>query len=290
MLFSNLEREGLDLSIQGNLIYFDVNRLRVGINNSSPQVELDVVGNTNISGNTTIGGTMAISGNTTIGGNTAIIGNAAITGTVSITSEFTGNSYSLPVEPGEQGYTIISDGAGSANWAPNTVTINRRQFHHFIENLPSGANELFVMDIGLANIVYGLTVNRPVLVEVFSNQYINEPNPYTFLATADHLTDDGSVLLDDGSIIQQRQYSIFANQDVPPKPQVYARVTNIDGVSGNVSLSLTYFAAVTDNSAKIYDANVVDVLPISGYTGQTVVLTTDHKMYVWYNAVWNPTS
>ena len=36
MLVPNLERQGVDLSIEGNLIYFDVTNKRVGINTSTP--------------------------------------------------------------------------------------------------------------------------------------------------------------------------------------------------------------------------------------------------------------
>jgi hypothetical protein len=260
MLFSNLERQGLDLSIEGNLVYFDVNRLRVGINTSTPEADLEVYGN------------------------------AQVTGTLTIKNQFTGNSYSLPTDPGKTGYTLTTDGAGGTNWSSTSTTINRKQFEYYIPNLPSGDFDEFVIDTGIASIVYALTVNRPVLVEVFSNKFLNETNPYAFLATPDHLIDDGSVLLDDGSVIQQRQYSIFANQETPPEPRVYGRITNIDGVAGNVTLKLTYFAAVTDNSAVVYDANVVTSLPPSGYTGQTVVLKTDGKLYVWYDNVWNPTT
>ena len=45
MLFSNLERPGVDLAFQSNLLYLDVNNLRVGVINSSPQYALDSSGN-----------------------------------------------------------------------------------------------------------------------------------------------------------------------------------------------------------------------------------------------------
>ena len=99
--------------------------------------------------------------------------------------------------------------------------------------------------------------------------------------------DDGTVLLDDGSVIQQRQYSIFANLEDPPEPNVYARITNIDGLDGNLTLSLMYFAAVTDNHASVYDVNVVNQLPPSGYTGQSVLDKTNGKIHVWYDEQWN---
>ena len=45
MLFSNLDRQGVNLAIDGNLIYADVTNRRVGIGNATPQYTLDVTGN-----------------------------------------------------------------------------------------------------------------------------------------------------------------------------------------------------------------------------------------------------
>jgi len=257
MLVMNLERQGLDLSIDGNLIYFDVNQRYVGINTDSPQQALDVRGVAQVSN-------------------------------LTVKSATTGNIYSLPEEPGGQGYTIVSMGGGVTSWQPgNAAQIERKKFYYYINDLPAGGFALVDMNIGIANIVYNLTVSRPCLVEVFSNKYYSDANPYAFLATVDHLTDDGSVLLDDGSVIQQRQYSIFANLEEPAEPTVYARISNIDGLAGNVTISMMYFSAVTDNSAGQYSVNVVHVLPPYGYDGQTVLLDTDGKLRVWYGGNWN---
>jgi hypothetical protein len=46
LLQSDLVRQGVDLSIDTTLIYFDVTNRRVGINNTSPNMALTVVGNT----------------------------------------------------------------------------------------------------------------------------------------------------------------------------------------------------------------------------------------------------
>jgi hypothetical protein len=266
MLFSNLERQGLDLAIEGNLIYFDVNRRRIGVNTSDPQYDVHIEG---WQGNTP---TLYVSGN--VKANVISVNNA----------------YTFPVTDGTLGDVLTTDGSGVARWTNLSGagrTIERKKFHRTIADLPAGGYTEFIMDIGISSIVYGLTVSRPCLVEVFSTELKNESNPYTFLATLDHLVDDGTVLMSDGSTIQQRQYSIFSNQEEPVKHQVYARVTNIDGVGGSVDVDLTYFAAVTDNAAGIYDMNLVDQLPTNGYTGQTVLHTPENKLYVWYNNVWN---
>jgi hypothetical protein len=265
MLFANLERQGLDLAIEGNLLYFDVNRKRIGVNTSAPEYDVHITGFENTQANLFVNGNV-------------------------IASKFTvSNEYSLPTQKGFAGSFLVSDGNDGTYWDTSGAgsQIDRKKWHWEIDDLPSGGYAEFDIDIGIASIVYGLTVNRPVLVEVFATPGQNETNPYTFLATLDHLTDDGTILMSDGSIIQQRQYSIFANQEEPPQNKVYGRITNIDGISGNVSLDLTYFAGVTDNAGGVYDTNVVTALPLSGYTGQTLLLKSTNTLHVWYDNSWN---
>lgn len=263
MLFANLERQGLDLSIEGNLIYFDVNRRRIGVNTDSPEYDFHIAAADGLQANVYVEGNVIAR---------------------SITIE---NQYTLPTDAGTPGAVITTDGSGTTYWSPaGGGRIERKKWSYEIADLPAGAFKEFDIDIGIASIIYNLTVNRPVLVEVFATALKNESNPYTFLATLGHLSDDGTVLLNDGSIIQQRQYSIFANQEEPPQNRVYGRITNVDGISGNVSLNLTYFAAITDNATGSYSTNVVSTLPLYGYTGQTLLLSGSNQMYVWYNNSW----
>lgn len=265
MLFANLERQGLNLAVEGNLIYFDVNRRKIGINTDAPEHDLHIEG---------------------FEGNASVY----IAGELKSNVITVNNAYTFPTRDGKEGEVLTAYGNAMVGWttvASASKQVERKKFNYSVANLPPGAYNEFEMDIGISSIVYALTVTRPCLVEVFGTPEKNESNPYTFLATLDHLTDDGTVLLNDGSVIQQRQYSIFANQEDPAKNRVYARITNTDGVSGGVDLSMTYFAAITDTNAGIYDMNLVDDLPPVGYTGQTVVNTQDNKMYVWYNSTWN---
>ena len=46
LLKANLLRNGVDLAFETNLLYLDVNNSRVGINNATPQYDLDVTGTT----------------------------------------------------------------------------------------------------------------------------------------------------------------------------------------------------------------------------------------------------
>lgn len=274
MLFSNLERQGFDLSIDGNLIYFDVNRRRIGVNTDTPGYTVHIEGENGNSANVYINGTL--------------IANDINAGNVRAASIGITNQYEFPVTDGAPKSALVTNGDGTVEWTKiSGISVERLIFNYTVPDLPSGSFHEFIMDIGISSIVYGLTVSRPCLVEVFGTEEKNESNPYTFLATLGHLTDDGTIFFNDGTILQQRQYSIFANQEEPPRSRVYARITNTDGVSGEIQLSMTYFAAVTDNRTGTYNVNLLSDLPATGYTGQTIVNTTNGKMYVWYNNKWN---
>ena len=51
LLKSNLIRNGIDLAFENDLLYLDVNNLRVGVKTSSPQYELDINGDKEYTGN-----------------------------------------------------------------------------------------------------------------------------------------------------------------------------------------------------------------------------------------------
>ena len=50
MLKSNLERQGIDLSFETDLLYLDVTNNRIGVRNNAPTKTLDITGDAAISG------------------------------------------------------------------------------------------------------------------------------------------------------------------------------------------------------------------------------------------------
>jgi len=94
MLFSNLERQGVDLAFQSNLLYLDVNNLRVGIQNASPGYVLDTPGNVKIS-NIIIEGSVLRSN----------------TGVVNL-----GSTANITISGGAANYVLYTDGNGNLNW------------------------------------------------------------------------------------------------------------------------------------------------------------------------------
>lgn len=135
----------------------------------------------------------------------------------------------------ESGWTLYQPGGGGGGGS-----FQRDYLNHVVEALPPEASVSFELEMGKSSLVYRLSVDRPVKVTAWSTPAKDEPNPYIFLATADHLTDDGSTLLSDGTILKSRQYSIFVNLESPPLNKIYFDIASVDSADGPVTLSLTY--------------------------------------------------
>jgi hypothetical protein len=84
MLNSNLQRDGVNLAVETNLLYLDVNNGRIGVNTTGPSVALEVVGNI-VAGNVDVG-----YGNLT-GGNVITPTVTSITGGLTLSTGAAGN-------------------------------------------------------------------------------------------------------------------------------------------------------------------------------------------------------
>jgi len=120
MLFNNLERQGVDLAFQGNLLYLDVNNLRVGVLNSAPNYVLDSSGNVKLAN-------VIIEGNT-ITSNTGVIN----FGTVS----------NITISGGAPNAVLYTDGNGNLNWGE--ISSLDTTFDNFVVNNFSTANAVIL--------------------------------------------------------------------------------------------------------------------------------------------------
>lgn len=91
----------------------------------------------------------------------------------------------------------------------------------------SGATE--TAKIGLnspTNAILKLALSIPnVKVELHSTLEMNDKNPYTFQSTANQLSDDGTTILEDGTVEYHRRYGFYANLD--GEAFMYVRYTNM---------------------------------------------------------------
>ena len=159
-------------------------------------------GNLVTQGNISANGSAIIGGNIFVGNTATIQGNLIANANVTITGNTAGPNFY------QNGYRVLDESSQI------TVTTRRVDVTQTTDVIPLNSAAEFEVEIGAAVVVYALTVSRPCRVEVFNSSAKDELNPYTFVATEEHLTDDGSTLMSDGSVLQSRQYSIFANLDI----------------------------------------------------------------------------
>lgn len=152
-------------------------------------------------------------------------------------TELTGPTLEDPTIPKFIGWTEFKFGNGDV--APGTMKA-RQVAIHTITSLPPNTSTEFKLNLGISAIILRLAVDRPVRVQAFSTETMDEPNPYHFLATEDHLFDDGATLLSDGTVLKSRQYSIWANMDATPINRMYMKISSVDSVDGPVVLTVTY--------------------------------------------------
>lgn len=100
MLQTNLARQGVDLSVDTDLAYFDVTNRRVGHGTNVPTQALDVPGNVRLA-------------------NISILGNTITSNTGVVNLGSPGN---ITLSGGGQDYVLITDGNGNLTWA-NVSTI-----------------------------------------------------------------------------------------------------------------------------------------------------------------------
>lgn len=100
--------------------------------------------------------------------------------------------------------------------------------------------ENFSLELGRTAVVYKLSVDTPCIVEAFETVLREDTNPYKFVATSDHLEDDGSSLMTDGTVLRGRRYTILSNQEAGNSMDIYFRITNTDVVAKNVNLTLSF--------------------------------------------------
>lgn len=99
---------------------------------------------------------------------------------------------------------------------------------HTSSTIASAGFEDFDIEMGsTCALLLQLSVDVPCGIEIHSTPIRADTNPYKFIGTADHLSDDGSTIMSDGSTVMGRRFSILANIEVPSQTKAYARIINL---------------------------------------------------------------
>lgn len=150
--------------------------------------------------------------------------------------EFNANP-ALRTPPATLTWTEFSASGGGGGGGGTGV---RRTVSHDEANLQPQQQVTFSLALASTILVYSLHVSGPCIVEAFETAAMLDTNPYTFIATLDHMADDGTSLMSDGTVIKNRRYSILVNGDAVINDNIYFRLTSTRAVTQSLNLSLTY--------------------------------------------------
>lgn len=126
--------------------------------------------------------------------------------------------------------------SGSGGFAPNSRVV----VIHNEESLPVDSQKEFTLELAASTIILKLETSRPVKVLAYGTPAKDEDNPYEFVSTPDHLSDDGRQKFADGTIFRTRNYSIFANFEDPVTNNIYFTLESVDETEGPVTLTITH--------------------------------------------------
>jgi hypothetical protein len=116
----------------------------------------------------------------------------------------------------------------------------RQTVQYATDILAAAASKFFSLAMGRSALIFKLSVDTPCIVEAFSDSLRTETNPFRFVATSDHLVDDGSTLMSDGTVLRGRRYTILANLEEGNSGDIYFKITNNDATAKNINLSVQF--------------------------------------------------
>lgn len=115
---------------------------------------------------------------------------------------------------------LLIGGGGGQDAGP------RQTVEHTIPEIPGESYADFTLPLGSTVLVYSLSVSSPCIVQVHETELRLDTNPFVFVATEDHLVDDGTTTMSDGSVIRGRRYHIWSDQSPTPEGNAFFRVLN----------------------------------------------------------------
>lgn len=130
-------------------------------------------------------------------------------------------------------YSVIFNFKGSVGGKRKTIT-------HTETSITSSLPRDFVIPMSKTLIIHSLSVSMPCQVQAFETAARIDTNPFTFIATSDHLTDDGTMLMSDGTILRGRRYTILSNMDTIPAIDQYFRIANLGTTPIDVTVTIDF--------------------------------------------------
>lgn len=283
MLKSNLEREGVDLAIDTDLLYVDVSNNRIGVNTSTPDVELHVDGDIKAD-NLEVTGTLIVGASAVQNLDT---GNIRLAGNTISTTNTDGN---LILSPNGDGLVVIAANDGGAKGievaTPETEQVAWSKFANSTD-VTTAINDLNQTSLNIAKGTYvgdlNFSASREMgpspLTVTFTPTYVGNPTNFEWTFS------DGTVSYDESPV------KTFENENgglysVSFKAYNANGTYNGDGTSGAVGS--------WDDVAKTDYITLYTPLPIPDFTlnknildsGDVVTATNTSQYSSSYTFTW----
>jgi hypothetical protein len=139
-------------------------------------------------------------------------------------------------------YQLATDLITWAEYQPGgaVADFSRKTTTYTSDEIAVTGFKVVALDLGNTILVHKLSVSVPITVEAFETVDLTDTNPYKFIPTADHLSDDGTTLLSSGDVVKNRRYTILTNQDSPTTGKIYFRLTNNTSLATAVTITVQY--------------------------------------------------
>lgn len=140
------------------------------------------------------------------------------------------------------GQVLTTTNQNTVEWKDQQVSIGQRDTKSFESpaSVLSGETIEFELDLSKSVLLVTTTLSSPgLLLEGFSTNMRNDPNPYTFQSTVDYLSDEG-IKVEGEDEVFVRRYSFMVNEEEPSKSTHYFRLTNKGELPVTPKVDITY--------------------------------------------------
>jgi len=256
MLKNSLDRQGVNLQIDGNLAQFDVTNRRVGINTTSPQYSLDVNGNAQLGNIVVYNNTItSTTGKIALGS----ISNVTLTGGSAGSIIYTDGS-------GNLGYTTLAVLSALQGFTGNNITLGTSQYINSGGNIGTSAltTGLTVSDaINLLDAILSNITNVSGNVVTTGNLYLNGVPGYGTI---------NNVLITDGT-----GATSFVNANTIPA--VVSINANTSAINANLTAVNVAIAAINANVTNVEGNTIVlGANTVASLSSNAVTLTQTTKV------------
>lgn len=243
-----------NVNIDSGVLFVDQTTNRTGINTTTPDASLQVVGQANVSGAVRLANTLQVIGNTNLSNTIAVTGNATFANTLAVAGNVQFNSAGL--------HTI----AGNVNFDTGTLFVDAVNNRVGVNNTTPDAAVNITGDANVSSAVWvGGNTNLVSGIVVVQSNTISSANTLAI--------NNANVNIDSGTLfVDQFANRVGVNNTTPDASLTVTGTANVSGPTRFANTVAVVGAAILSNTLSV--AGAANVLSTFGVTGAANALST----------------